>query len=158
MVSVVHQDGPVVAVVSVPALVVVFATEVATAMVVAVEDSVAQAEAEAASIATEAAAPAVDLVATVVIRVVIATAVVASEAAMAAVEAVAAADDSDQGLRLAPVVDTKCVAFKLIELLSLVLCGVVLPLEVKRHIQLSNRDAVTHARLYLFYWQRFYVF
>lgn len=136
MVSVVHQEGaPAVAAVSVPALVVASATEVATVMEVAVEDSVVQAVAEAGSIATEAVAPAVDLVATVVIRVAIATAVVASEAAMVAVEAAAAAvDDSDQGHRLAPVVDTKCVAFKLIELLSLVLCGVVFPLEIKRHI------------------------
>lgn len=138
MVSVVHQGDLAVAAVSVPALVVVSATEVATAMVVAVEDSVVQAVAEAASIAMEAVAPAVDLVATVAILVAIATAVVASaEAAMVAVEAaVAAADDSDQGHRLAPVVDTKCVAFKLIELLPLVLCGVVFPLEIKRHIQL----------------------
>lgn len=137
VVSVVHQGAPAVAAVSVPALVVVSETEVATVMVVAVVDSVVQAVAEAASIATEAAAPAVDLVATVVIRVGIATAVVVSEAAMVAAEAAAAAavDDSDQGHRLAPVVDTKCVAFKLIELLSLVLCGVVFPLEIKRHIQ-----------------------
>lgn len=120
--SVVRQVAPAVVAVSALALGAGSAMEAAIATEAA-EGSVVEAAAEAVSTVMEAAARRADLVGTAGTRAVTAMEV-ASEAATAVVEAVAAAADSDQGHRLALVVDIKCVAFKLNELLSPILCDV----------------------------------